>query len=145
MYSVKRRSAKRKNQRGVSLVEALVTMGIMGVGVLGMSASAVELSRTAKWADMASAATSLATERLELIRSLPLGSAGHTPGSYTAGTMQANGTASGPYTVSWVVSPEQAPMYGVRRVIVTTSWTQYNKARRVQMGALVRCTTTPCS
>jgi Tfp pilus assembly protein PilV len=125
-------------------VEALVTMSIMSVGVLGMSASAIELSRTAKWADMASAATALATERLELVRSLPLGDAGHTTGSYNAGTMQADGTANGPYTVAWVVSAKDTPWVGLKTVTVTTSWNQYNKARTVQMGALVRCTKTPC-
>ena len=144
MYSARRRSAKRKNQRGVSLIEALVTMGIMSVGVLGMSASAIELSRTAKWADMSSAATARATEQLELVRSMPLGSPGDATGSYSAGTMQASGAANGPYTVAWVVSAKDTPWNGLKTVTVTTSWTQYNKARTVRMGALVRCTTTPC-
>jgi len=144
MYSAKRRSAKRRKQAGVSLIEALVTMGIMSVGVLGLSASAIELSRTAKWADMASAATALSTKQLELIRSMPLGSAGHTTGTYTAGSMQANGTANGPYTVSWVVSANDTPTWGLKRVRVTTSWNQYGTTRVVQTGALIRCSKTPC-
>jgi len=144
MYSAKRRSAKRHGQAGVSLIEALVTMGIMSAGVLGLSASAIELSRVAKWADMNSAATALATKQLESIRSMPLGSAAHTPGDYSAGALGANGTAGGPYTVSWVVSGINTPTDGLKQVIVTTSWTQYNKARQVQVGALVRCTKTPC-
>jgi Tfp pilus assembly protein PilV len=144
MYSAKRQSAKRRNQRGLSLIEALVTIGIMSVGVLGLSASSIELGRTAKWADMSSAATALANERLELIRSQPLGSGQHTPGNYSAGSMQANGTANGPYTVSWVVSANDSPTWGVRTVTVTTQWTQYNKNRQVQVGALVRCSKTPC-
>lgn len=119
-------------------------MSIMSAGVLGLSASAIELSRTAKWADMAAAATALSTERLELLRSMPLGSAGHTTGSYTAGSMQANGTATGPFTVSWVVSANDVPSWGLKTVTVTTSWTQYDSARSVQTGALVRCSTTPC-
>ena len=128
----------------MSLVEALVTMSILSIGVLGMSASSIELGRTAKWADMSSAATSLATKQLEVIRSMPLGSPGHTSGSYTAGSMQADGTASGPYTVSWVVSANDSPTWGLKTVTVTTSWTQYNTARQVQIGALVRCSKTPC-
>jgi Tfp pilus assembly protein PilV len=144
MYSATRRSAKRRNQAGVSLIEALVTMGIMSAGVLGLSASAIELSRTAKWADMAAAATALSTERLELVRSMPLGSAGHVSGSYSAGSMKANGTANGPYTVSWVVSANDTPTWGTKTVTVTTSWTQYNQARSVKTGALIRCSKTPC-
>ena len=128
----------------MSLVEALVTMSILGIGVLGLSASAIELGRTAKWADMSAAATALGTQQLELLRSLPLGSAQHATGSYTAGSMQANGTANGPYTVSWVVSANDTPSWGLKTVTVTTAWTQYNKARSLQMGALVRCSKTPC-
>jgi prepilin-type N-terminal cleavage/methylation domain-containing protein len=150
MCSAKRRSAKRQSQAGLSLIESLVTMAIMSVGVLGLSASAIELSRTAKWADMSAAATGLATRRLELIRSQPLGSAYHTPGSYNAGSpMNADGMANGPYTITWVVSGNDmcgtAPnCWGLRTVTVTASWTQYNKARQVQVGGLVRCSRTPC-
>src|SRR5262245_53847597 len=113
MYSAKRRSAeRRKNQRGFSLLEALVTVGIMSVGVLGLSASAIELGRTAKWADMASAATCLSNERLEIIRSQPLGSAQHTPGNYNVnGTLNADGTANGPYSLAWVVSANDTPSW----------------------------------
>jgi Tfp pilus assembly protein PilV len=148
MYSAKRRSAKRRGQAGVSLIEALVTMGIMSAGVLGLSASAIELSRVAKWADMNSAATALATKQLEELRSMPLGSPAHAPGNYSAGALQANGTAGGPYTVSWVVSAINkagtADVEGVKTITVTTSWSQNNENRTVQMGALVRCTKTPC-
>jgi prepilin-type N-terminal cleavage/methylation domain-containing protein len=149
MYSDKLRSAKRRTQRGLSLIESLVTLGIMSVGVLGLSASAIELGRSAKWADTSSAATALANKQLELIRSQPLGSAQHTPGNYSAGTMNANGTANGPYTVSWVVSGNDIcgttpSCWGLRTVTVTTAWTQYNKNRQVQVGALLRCSKTPC-
>lgn len=128
----------------MSLVEALVTMTILSIGVLGLSASSIQLGRTAKWADMSAAATALGTQQLELLRSLPLGSAQHATGSYTAGSMQANGTANGPYTVSWVVSANDTPSWGLKTVTVTTAWTQYNKARSLKMGALVRCSKTPC-
>ena len=146
MYSAKRRSPeRRRNERGFSLLEGLVTIGIMSIGVLGLSASSIELSRTAKWSDMAAAATGLAVERLEIIRSQPLGSAQHTPGSYDVdGTLQANGTATGPYTLSWVVSANDSPSWGLRTVTVTTSWNQYGTARAVQLAALVRCSKTPC-
>jgi Tfp pilus assembly protein PilV len=144
MYSAKRPSAKRRTQRGLSLIEALVTMGIMSVGVLGLSASAIELGRTAKWADMAAAATALANERLEYIRSQPLGAPEHTPGSYSAGAVQANGTAGGPYSISWVVSPNDTPTWGLRQVMVTAAWNQYGQDRQMQVAALVRCSKTPC-
>ena len=63
--------------------------------------------------------------------------------------MSANGTANGPYTVSWVVSGNDTcgtttSCWGLRTVTVTASWTQYNKSRQVQVGALLRCSKTPC-
>jgi len=120
-------------------------MTIMSVGVLGLSASAIELTRTAKWADMAAAATALSTQQLELLRSMPLGSAGHATGAYTTGgTMKADGSANGPFTVYWAVSANDTPSWGLKTVTVTTAWTQYGSARSVQTGALVRCSTTPC-
>ena len=119
-------------------------MAIMGVGVLGLSASAIELTRTAKWADTSAAATALATRQLELLRSQPLGSSYHTPGTYNGSSMWANGAANGPFTVSWVVSANDTPTWGVRSVTVTTSWNQFNVARTVRVGALIRCSKTPC-
>jgi hypothetical protein len=58
--------------------------------------------------------------------------------------MQANGTAGGPYTVSWVVSGNDQPTWGLRTVTVTTSWNQYDQDRQAQVAALVRCSKTPC-
>jgi Tfp pilus assembly protein PilV len=131
-------------------MEALVTMSIMSVGVLGLSASAIELSRTAKWADSAAAATALATRQLESIRSRPLGSPAHAPGTYSGGTMEANGAANGPYTMEWTVSANNVcgtttNCWGLRTVTVTASWDQYGNARQVQVGGLIRCTKSDCS
>jgi prepilin-type N-terminal cleavage/methylation domain-containing protein len=155
MYSDKRRSAeprrrRRRRDAGFSLVESLVAAAILGIGALGMTAGAVELSRAAKIADMTGAATALATARMEVLRSMPLGAPGHATGSYSAGTMQANGTANGPYTVSWVVSAKDQPTWGLKTVTVTTSWTQYsstsayNAAHSVRVAGLIRCSSAPC-
>ena len=118
--------------------------GLMGVGLLGLSASSIMLSRSAKSADMTAAATALTTERLELIRSMPLGAPGHTPGNYNGGYYQPNGASGGPFNVSWVVSGNNTPTWGLRTVTVTTSWSQQGSAKNVRLAAFVRCSTTPC-
>jgi Tfp pilus assembly protein PilV len=125
-------------------MEALAATALMGVGLLGLSASSVMLARASKTSDMTAAATALTVERIELLRSLPLDSAGHNPGSYSGGALNANGTSGGPYNVAWVVSPETAPLWGLKTITVTTSWTQQGTARQVRVAALVRCSNTPC-
>ncbi len=148
MYSEKLRSADprraRRRQAGFSLVESLVAASILGIGALGLTAGSIELSRTAKIADMTGAATALATAQMELLRSMPLGSAGHNTSTYSGGTMQANGTANGPYGLSWVVSAKDTPTWGLKTVTVTTSWSQYNAAHSVKVAGLVRCSSAPC-
>jgi Tfp pilus assembly protein PilV len=142
MYWAKRRSAERT--AGFSIIEALAATSIMGIGLLGLSASSVMLARGSKAADMTAAATALTVERLEQLRSMPLGSAGHAPGTYSGGTLQANGTSGGPFSVSWVVSANDQPTFGLKTVTVTTSWTTQGTSRQVRLGALVRCSKTPC-
>ena len=117
---------------------------LLSIGLLGMSKSTLELSRTAKWGDMAAAATGLANEQLEVVRSMPLGSGGQNPGTYNGGAKYANGTPGGPYAVSWVVSANNTPSWGLKTVTVTTSWNQYGTTRFVRVASLIRCTKTPC-
>ena len=126
-------------------MEALAATSVMGIGLLGLSASSVMLARASKGADMTSAATALTTQRLELLRSMPLGSAGHNPGTYSGGTYQADGTANGPFSVAWVVSANDTPTFGLKTVTVTTSFNQQGTDKSVTLAAFVRCSTTPCS
>jgi len=116
----------------------------MGIGLLGLSASSVMLARASKASDMTAAATAITVEQIELLRSLPLDSAGHNPGTYSGGSKNANGTNGGPFNVAWVVSPVDTPTFGLKTITVTTGWTQQGKARRVRVAALVRCSKTPC-
>jgi Tfp pilus assembly protein PilV len=135
MYSAKSRSAdpRRARQRGVSLVEAVVTAGLIGVGLLGLSASTLTVTRAAKSADMTSAATALATRRLELLRSMPLGASGHSP----------NGNQGGPITINWVVSAKNQPRSGLKTVTVTAAWTD-PASHSLQVAGYVRCPNVPC-
>ena len=142
MYWAKRRSAKRT--AGFSIIEALAATSLMGIGLLGLSASSLMLARSSVVSDMTAAATALTVERIELLRSLPLDSAGHNPGNYSGGSLSANGTNGGPYNVAWVVSAVDTPTFGLKTITVTTTWTQQGKAREVHLAALVRCSTTPC-
>ena len=141
MYSDRRRSTERRATRGVSLLEALAATALLAVALLGFSSNSVSLTRSAKTADSVAVAMGLAQQRLELIRSSPLGAV--VSGSFNdATTLKANGTANGPYSRSWVITLD-TPRSGVRTVTVSVSWTD-SRAHTVQLAAYVRCPTVPC-
>ena len=138
-----RRSARRAAS-GFSLLEALAATAVLGVGLLAFTANAVSLTRSAKTADSVDVATALAQQKLEQLRSLQLGSAGHTTGSYgDATTLNAAGTANGPYTRSWTVSAKDTPRFGLKTVTVSVAWTD-SMAHTSQVAAYIRCSTVPC-
>jgi len=142
MYSDKRPSARRARSAGFSLMDTLMATALMTVGLLGMSAGTIQLTRSAKLSDMTAAATGLATKELELLRSKPLTAA--VTGSYSGGQKYANGSPGGPYLVAWVVSAKDVPTWGLKTVTVTTSWSQFGTTHQVQVSSFIRCSKTPC-
>jgi len=148
MCSETSRSAKarrrRRRQLGFQLVEAVATTGLMGIGLLGLSASSVLLTRAAKVADSTGAAVSFASKQLELVRSMPQDAPSHRPGNYSAGTLYPNGNTGVPITVGWVVSDRDVPIAGLKTVTVTSTWTELGKDRSEWVMGYVRCSTVPC-
>jgi Tfp pilus assembly protein PilV len=144
MSSARRRSARRAS-RGISLVDALAATALLGIGVLGLSGNTVLLTRASKTADSASAATALAQQKLEQLRSTPLGAPALLPGIYNdpLGTMKADGTAIGPFRRTWTVSPVDTPRFGLKTVTVTVTWTD-SRAHQTRIAAYVRCSKIPC-
>jgi Tfp pilus assembly protein PilV len=146
MYSEKPRSPRRRRgTRGVSLVEALAAIGLVSVGLLGFASRSVSVTRGAKMADSVSSATGLALQKMEQLRSMPLGAAQLASGQYSDdGTLKADGTAGGLYTRSWVVSAINQPTWGLKTVTVTVAWTD-SSAHTAKLSAYVRCSTIPCA
>jgi len=136
---------RRRANRGTSMLEALAATGLFAIGVLGFSTQTVSLTRAMKSADSTSAATALAQQELEQLRSMPLGAPALATGSYVdaANPLQANGATGGPYTRAWVVSPKDTPAFGLKTVTVTVAWTD-SRAHTVAVAAYVRCSTVPC-
>ena len=150
MYSDGRRStrlpARRRAARGVSLIEALAATSFFSVALLGLAANTVGVTRGSKSADSVSAAAALAVQKLEQLRSMPLGAAQLIPGLYydSGNPLKADGTSGGPYSRSWTVSPKDRPSFGIKTVTVTIAWKD-SKAHTTQVAAYVRCSTVPCS
>src|SRR6185295_9321193 len=124
MYWDGRRSAKRRGQRGLSLLEALAATGLMGVALMGIAANTVNVTRTSKTSDNVAAANALAVQKLEQLRSMPLGAAQLASGQYydSANPLKADGTAGGSYSRGWTVSQKDYPRCGLKTVTVTVSW-----------------------
>lgn len=144
MHSAARRSASRRT-RGLSLLEALAGTTFLSVALLGLASSSISLTRQAKTADSLSAATALAQERLEQLRSMPLDAPQLAPGRYDDpdNPLRANGTPGGRFNRSWTVSPKDTPRFGLKTVVVTLTWTD-SRPQTTRLAAYVRCSTLPC-
>ena len=106
---------------------------------------AISVSRSAKTADSTAAATALATEKLEQLRSMPLDAAAFAPGIYydPANPLTADGVMGGIYRRRWNVSAKDTPHFGVKTVTVTVAWRDSND-HQTSVAAYVRCSTIPC-
>src|SRR5438132_12453844 len=120
MCSARPRSAKRA-ARGFSLLEAVAATAFLAVALMAFAANTIWLTRDEKSADSTSAAHALAQQKLEQLRSTPLGAAAVAPAPYVDPTnpLQADGTAGGTFTRTWNVSPHAQPPCGLRTVTVT--------------------------
>jgi Tfp pilus assembly protein PilV len=144
MHSARQRS--NSATAGTSLLEALGALGLTGVAMLGLVGSTVFVSRVNTSSSGIAAATALAQQKLEQLRSMPLDAAGLGPGQYTdpAGAMKADGSAGGPFSRSWVVSAGNTPRPGLKTVTVSVAWVD-SRSHTTTLAAYVRCSTIPCS
>jgi Tfp pilus assembly protein PilV len=143
MSSVKRRSTDAR--RGFSLLEALAATTLVSGALLGLGIGAISLTRNAKSADNTSAATALAIEKLEQLRSMPLGAPAFAPGIYydAGNPMHADGTFGGTYNRRWAVSQKNTPRMGLQTVTVTVWWRD-SRTHDTSVAAYVRCSKIPC-
>jgi hypothetical protein len=126
-------------------VEAVAAASLLAAAMMALNMTSISLARGAKTADSYSAATALATEELEIIRAMPVGSAGHAPGNYSSANnpLTADGQAGGRYTRTWTISANNNPSAGLRTVTVSVGWTD-NTPHSVQLVGFVRCQNLPC-
>lgn len=128
------------------MLEALAASSFLGVALLGMVGSTVGMTRNSKTSDGVSAANALAVQKLEQLRSMPLGAAQLATGQYydSANPMKADGTGGGVYDRSWTISVKDTPGWGLKTVTVTVSWKD-SKSHATKVAAYVRCSTIPCA
>lgn len=136
---------RRHSSRGTSLIEAIGTMGFIGVAVVGFTMNSVTLTRANKTAGSLTEATALAQHKLEELHSLPLGAAELTPGTYAdpENPLRADGGRPGPFQRTWTVSAKDTPRAGLKTVTVSVAWRD-SRTHAARLAAYVRCTTVPC-
>jgi len=149
MYSDKRRSAERRarrGERGLSIIDALAATAVVGAALLLLGANTVVMARSTKTADASAAATGLAREHIERLRSMPLGAPGHNAGTFNdaANPMEADGTPGGIFARSWRISAADVPAPGLRTAQVFVTWTDGSGPHTVQLAAYLRCSRVPC-
>jgi len=146
MCSVGRRSTRGRATRGISLLEALAATAFVSLALLAFAGNSTSLTRNLKSADSTAAATALALQKLEQLRSMPLGATQlATPGLFydNSNPLKADGTTGGVYSRSWTVSQKDTPRFGLKSVTVSVSWTD-SKSHSTRVAAYVRCSTIPC-
>ena len=138
-------SRRRARARGFSLLDALAGLTFIAVSLLGLSAASVSLTRNAKGADSTSAATALGQQKLEQLRSMPLGATALKPGIYydAGNKLKADGTSGGTFDRSWLVSLKDTPRPGLKTVTVTVAWSD-SRSHSTQVASYVRCNAVPC-
>jgi Tfp pilus assembly protein PilV len=127
------------------MLEALAATGFVAIALMGFAANTISLTRSEKSADSTSAAHALAQQKLEQLRSTPLGAVQVNPGNSVdaANPMKADGTVGGGFTRTWTVSGNDTPAWGLRTVTVTVAWTD-SRAHFTKLAAYVRCSKIPC-
>ena len=144
MCSARPRSARR-SAGGFSLLEAVAATAFLAVALMAFAANTIWLTHDEKTADSTSAAHALAQQKLEQLRSMPLGAVEVATGAYTdpANPLGADGTAGGTFSRTWSVSANNTPTLGLRTVTVKVSWRDTG-LHITTLAAYIRCSTIPC-
>ncbi len=131
MKAARRRPRRLRDQRGFTMVETMVAVGIMGVAFVSMAGVHAISSRAQSLGQNQGLARFVADQQLELMRRTPIG--GIT--AYTGTTTVQGVTFSIQRTVSNVTMG--------RRVNVRTAWTDRFGPRSLELTTIVSQVTNP--
>lgn len=109
-------------QKGFTLVEVLVALVVMAIGLSGvaMMTSSTIVADTGGRQQVA--ATTLAQEKLENLRSLRRSDTDWDAGTHTEYVEEDGTVGSGPYTREWEVEEDYNGQDNLMRVTVTITW-----------------------
>ncbi len=109
----------RKGERGFTLIEVLIALLVLMVGMAGILSLQLTSMKATSFSRHATEASSLAEDKVEDLRTVPLSSA-----RFADGTDQVDSRgvadADGLYTRTWAVSPDTETTV----ITVSVSWTE---------------------
>ena len=108
----------RSNTVGFTLLEVLIALVVMSIGLLGLSAMTITMTKSLSFSQRLTTATALAQEKLEAIKQAPY--ARITTGNYMP---EGYNTITGhPQFKREVTISTDTPFIDTKTVVVTTSW-----------------------
>ena len=131
------RSTRAKRVRGVSLIEVIVALAVLGFGMLGMAAAQISAYRFSDSSRERTLAHGLAQQQLEIFQAMSTDSI---EAAIIAGTTDPlnpidpdpNDSAAMAFNRSWLITPD-TPEPGVYTVQVAVNWTGNAGAQVVQL------------
>lgn len=132
-----KRRALAKRTRGVSLIEVIVALAVLGFGMLAMAAAQISAYRFSDSSRERTLAHGLAQQQIEIFQSMSTASI---EAAILAGTTDPlspidpdpNDSAVMAFNRTWLITPD-TPEPGVYTVQVTVNWTGNAGAQTVQL------------
>lgn len=115
-YLMHRRAA----ERGLTLLEVMVSLVILAVGLLALASMQVSSIQANTSGFASTAAVALADQRVQLLKNLSFADANLTAGAHTVGTTTTGGTNI-LYYLSYSIT-DSAPIAGVKLIAYTVAW-----------------------
>jgi len=112
------------NDRGFSLVEAVVAILVLAVGVVALGASAGAVTRMTTLGNRTAGAAAVAASRIEVLRATP------------CATMAGGTATTGKFTESWTVTSVGTLL---RAVTVTVSYSTGSTTRPASFTTQISC------
>jgi type IV pilus assembly protein PilV len=125
----------RQNQRGFTLIEVLIALGIFAIGFLAVAAMQVSANLGTRNACEASEATALATNQMEELMQLPFDDGDLNPAT------NPHQVSRGKYTIEWSVTDSDLNADGsndAKTVQLSVSWTRLRGTGRTVKLAFVK-------
>jgi prepilin-type N-terminal cleavage/methylation domain-containing protein len=129
-----RRRRCRAGERGFTLIEMMVTLGVFMIGMLGIVTLQVTAANRSQSSGDLTLASNLASAKLDELRLLDIDGSAESPNVTTNDLVNGSegftqqggdtGTPTGYFTVSWVVTGSA----DIRDVTITTTWQRANEA-----------------
>jgi type IV pilus assembly protein PilV len=119
-----------KNEKGFTLLDAIVGISILSIGLLSLASMQVASIRGNAFASGVTEATTLAADRLEKLMALP-----YTHSDLSAGNHTDSNPPSG-YSIAWNVT-DDSPLNDTKTISLTVTWMDHGAQKSLSMQRIV--------